>query len=311
MSGIERLRKLSQDYKNVSDAQKYIGINVRREADLLADIADQIERETQPKRGHAEDVSTSAYDLLPEEEREAIAWVREHGGLAHVKDIHHDFRAVVERLGVEWSESELHGLMDVLDRRLMPGGMEWLRFEDEEMVLLGSVMADELGEAHEVTSIEFFEDGVAIRWNPSEPEEFVWLKPGERVKRPATKVLDADGAEIRVVDKVWGTNGGAYRVTSAHDGKVFALHIGGSFGAEVESAGGEGLYRLRADQLTHERPDSWERLEEDIGAMVVAWRANKDLFDAQEAAAGCVGENTLGAALDSLARRVKALAGGA
>lgn len=30
--------------------------------------------------------------------------------------------------------------------------------------------------------------------------------------------------------------------------------------------------------------------------MVVAWRANRDLFDAQEAAAGCVGENTLGAA---------------
>lgn len=28
----------------------------------------------------------SAYDLLPADEREAIAWVREHGGLSHVKE---------------------------------------------------------------------------------------------------------------------------------------------------------------------------------------------------------------------------------
>lgn len=33
----------------------------------------------------ADDVSMSAYDLLPEDEREAIAWVREHGGLDAVK----------------------------------------------------------------------------------------------------------------------------------------------------------------------------------------------------------------------------------
>lgn len=37
-------------------------------------------------RDDAKDVSMSAYDLLPEEEREAIAWVREHGGIAYVKD---------------------------------------------------------------------------------------------------------------------------------------------------------------------------------------------------------------------------------
>ena len=36
-------------------------------------------------RDHAADVSVSAYDLLPEEDREAIAWVREHGGLDAVK----------------------------------------------------------------------------------------------------------------------------------------------------------------------------------------------------------------------------------
>lgn len=56
------------------------------------------------------------------------------------------------------------------------------------------------------------------------------------------------------------------------------------------------------------RPDSLGRLAKDIVAMVVALRSNRSLFDAQEAAAGCVGENTMDAALDSLVRRVKALA---
>ena len=36
-------------------------------------------------RDPAADVSTSAYDLLPEEDRDAIAWVRKHGGLERVK----------------------------------------------------------------------------------------------------------------------------------------------------------------------------------------------------------------------------------
>ena len=76
-------------------------------------------------------------------------------------------------------------------------------------------------------------------------------------------VLAADGKPIREGETVWSNGGGVYRVTSVHDGKVFARHVGGSFVAEVESAGGDGLYRLRADRLAHERSDSWERLEED------------------------------------------------
>lgn len=56
---------------------------------------------------------------------EAARWVRDHGGLAHIMDIVNDFRAVVERIGVEWSESELHAIMGVLDSRLMPEGYEW------------------------------------------------------------------------------------------------------------------------------------------------------------------------------------------
>ena len=88
-----------------------------------------------------------------------------------------------------------------------------------------------------------------------------WADPKMYTHR--APVPAADGRPLREGETVWGTKGGSYHLTSVHDGKVFARHVGGSFGAEVESAGGEGLYRLRADYLTHERPDSWERLEED------------------------------------------------
>lgn len=76
-------------------------------------------------------------------------------------------------------------------------------------------------------------------------------------------VFAADGKPLREGETVWGVTGASYRITGAHDGGVFARHVNGSFGAEVKTAGGEGLYQLRADKLTHERPDSWERIEED------------------------------------------------
>ena len=335
------------------------------------------------ERDHAEDVSMSAYDLLSKEDREAIAWVREHGGIAYVKDAWNvrsnldrqleKAQAKVERQQrhimfvqtkcrerqerIEELSRELDELDDICDgesvkdtleealnlcatigcepssavgeeliwalgectkivsERLMPEG-GWPRYEDGEMALVGSEIADEIGCAHTVTSVEFFEDGVALRWNTDEPEEFVWLKHGERVKRPAPKVLDADGAEIREGDTVWdvytgermiveglkGTCGGyqtclvtlesgeqttcdgprlSHRApVLAADGRplregetVFDKDAGDRF--EVNGFSDDGFVvcwdvdRCEADieikpsQLTHERPESWERLEDD------------------------------------------------
>ena len=225
--GIERLRKLSKGMHNhgvtvwqlTDDAYaERFGVTKHGPTikNFLSDIADQIERE------HAEDcfrmgeraadVSMSAYDLLPADEREAIAWVREHGGLSHVKDICHDLRAVVERLGIEWSESELHGLMDALDRRLMPEGAPWLRFEDGEPVKLGgevtATVHDEDGDFDRtlvIRSIKYKESCVLLEGTKN---EMVALSHGERVKRPAPKVLDADGVEIRVGDDLYGCESG-------------------------------------------------------------------------------------------------------
>ena len=312
-------------------------------------------------------------------DRDVLAWVGEHGGLSQVEDVYNDLRAVVERLGIEWSESELHGLMDALDRRLMPEGAEWPRYTDGSPVEIGDdVIGPDYGEHIHVDEVTIHANGFSLHEQRIGFDK--WYEDGARFARPVPKVLDADGAEIELGDDlysvegglkfhvghidringkiatdamfaldkwadpamythratilaadgkpiregetVWctnghgpfevtsivyadkwrvvcdseeighlnvfpesithrapvlaadgrplregetvlGANGGAYLVTGVHDGKVFAHHVGGSFGAEVESAGGEGLYRLRADQLTHERPESWERLEED------------------------------------------------
>ena len=177
MIGIKRLRRLAEPCET--------GF-VRVHVDMINSIADQIERdierETQPKRDPDADVSMSAYDLLPQDERNAIAWVREHGGIAEVKEEwdrrsnlkrqldtaqakvkrqqrhimfvqdkcrerqnrvvglkktveflkfnNSNFRAlqsdVAERLGFTryGDDYEPEDLLDALDRRLMPEGME-------------------------------------------------------------------------------------------------------------------------------------------------------------------------------------------
>ena len=261
--------------------------------------------------------------------RPVFEWVEAHGGLPHVKDIYNDFRAVVERLGVEWSESELHGLMDVLDRRLLPEGMEWPRYEDGEPVRIGDEFADGGGNTRRCTSIEILhgEEGVfdaLIHWSVFDPFAYLlvnmWL--GERVKRPEPKVLDADGVEIRVGDEVWDVDGSGPFIVSGFVGEPLAVifeiaecndlprkpsqltHRAPVLGADNKPLReGETVWHVETgsefrvlrtprstvkvdvtwregfedkagsvppQKLTHERPDSWERLEEDADALVDA-----------------------------------------
>lgn len=103
----------------------------------------------------------------------------------------------------EEANEELLERAVAMKRRLMPEGCEWPRYESGEPVRIGDAIVDELGHAHEVSSVEVFDDAEALHWSPSEPEDFVWLVHGERVKRPAPKVLDADGVEIREKRDVW------------------------------------------------------------------------------------------------------------
>ena len=196
---------------------------------------------------------------------EAAKWVREHGGLSHVKDIYHDLRAVVERLGIEWSESELHGLIDVLDRRLMPEGCKWPRYASGEQVQFGDAGLDVYGKRRTVEGVKFTQGGFAFisddkgrTWwaNDRGPLEDPEIDPDKRVKHPAPPVLAADGRPLREGETVWHIKTGReYVVVEPSYGKTVVVRL-----AKYDDAEGE---QYAPDQLTHERPDSWQRLEED------------------------------------------------
>lgn len=324
MTGIERLRRLASDMRDSG---------WQRMHDDLAEIADLIEREygrsAETVRSDAMEAwrwvrkrgglatlqlheETFADMMRQRDEYRAIArdyerdatWVREHGGLSHVKDIYHDLRAVAERLGVEWSESELHGLMDALDRRLMPEGMErlveaWPRFEDGEPVRIGGAIADGLGHAHEVSSVEVFDDAVALHWNPAEPEECVWVGRGERVRRPAVPAADGEPLEAR--QTMWRIDTGVeYWVKSGQTITADAVAIIRKTDCDCESE------IVKASQLTHERPvaDTWERLEDDA-TLPAATYCERMGIEVEE------GFSFVEPMACDIVRRAKALAGGA
>lgn len=285
-------------------------------------VADLIDRKT--TRNPADDVTMSAYDLLPEEDRKAIAWVREKGGVNALsmgfQDADNRRIELCSSLGIDletgWADA-----MVAMRRRLMPEGMEWPRFEDGEPVRFGDVVSDgyETGRVYYVTFDTV--NPVIIGFTDETPDQDpgTWLEvsvnDGERVKRSAPKVLDADGVEIRVGDTVYDMVGDRHEVKGfgkqgdvllefhndeslgwrpsnfthrapvlAADGKplregehVYHVETGAELVVKELPKPGEyqavvvfappasHLTSFDPDQLTHEQPDSWERLEEDAG----------------------------------------------
>ena len=309
-------------------------------------------------RDPAADVSMSAYDLLPQEDRDAIAWVREHGGLDAVKRRWECLSYYADPVPRSCMEKRLARLQRQIDeshaalrrrreiiselnhrasdltrenaelrKRAMPEGYEWPRFESGEPVMLGDSVVKYVGGGEfEVRSIEF-RDGAAYLREGFRTEGIVIVRPGERVKRPSPKVLDADGVEIRVGDTVYLLPGDwcdEFPCLGYHGGEeleVFSLHadhvVGGigcrdtrrpkgtcypqpsqlthrapilaadgkplregetvwnvktgeryvvgafASGCVNVSDGRGGGLQLLPSQLTHERPESWERLEDD------------------------------------------------
>lgn len=130
----------------------------------------------------------------------------------------------------------------------------WPRYEDGEPVMIGDGV-DGLG--GEIIEVYIAENAAAI-WNNR--ANHMHLSPGERVKRLAPEVLDADGVPIKVDDTVWHEDGSELHVIGfgdAQDGETMLV---------VEYAAGPTKWgEVRCLSVTHTRPDSWERLEEDAG----------------------------------------------
>ena len=312
-------------------------------------------------------------DLLPADDREAAAWVLEHGGLDYVKsewrsrvpydryerrrqrllghiaeceralgrrnerieelerslseavsaqlasdaalyDLRREVRGQCQAFGVDVSGCEiasemLHDMNEALSFRLMPEGCEWPRYESGEPVGFG----DEVSRLGEVFSISLYCDG-------SFALNFRAYSKGERVRRPAPKVLDADGVEIRVGDVLYSIEtGDSVTVDSIEPGNPWFAATDGTLRHcaklthrapvlaadgrplcegetvwEVETGDGYVVERIysgttepdfpghtvacrrpddivthmfKPSQLTHERPDNWERIEEDAKSL--------------------------------------------
>lgn len=334
-------------------------------------VADLIDRKT--TRNPADCTTVSAYDLLPDEDRDAIAWVREHGGVDAVRrdfqDADNQRVELCASLDIDletgWADA-----MVAMRRRLMPEGMEWPRFETGEPVRLGDEFADGLGGTRVCTSVEFLacEEGVRdvlIHWDGDDPDNamLVCMASGERVKRMAPKVLDADGVEIRVGDTVYDMVGDRHKVKGfGKQGDVLLeFHNDESLGwrpsnfthrAPVLAADGrplregEHVYHVETgaelvvkelpkpgeyqavvvfappashltsfdpDQLTHQRPDSWERLEDDADALLKAESNGKGSYNAANDYCNAHGLGTDGTVwvlvAQDLVRRAKKLSG--
>ena len=102
------------------------------------------------------------------------------------------------------ARQELRQLKEEMEGRLMPEGMEWLveawpRFEDDAPVRLLDDF-ERYGEENGVSAVTMYSDGsFALNCRA--------YSKGERVNRPAPKVLDADGVEVDVGDDLYSIEG--------------------------------------------------------------------------------------------------------
>lgn len=200
---------------------------------------------------------------------------------------------VAERLGVAVGgclpSDYADAIGEALDRRLMPEGMEWLldvwpKWSNGDYCKFGDWWkADKYGEyePQQLRRLVFYTPEQLREGEQDEGDNFgyVWdfMRPSDttyrpdKVEPPAPKVLDADGVEIRVGDTVYLLSGDwcdEFPCLGYHGGEeleVFSLHadhVRGGIGCR-DTRRTKGICYPQPSQLTHERPDSWERLEED------------------------------------------------
>ncbi len=167
----------------------------------------------------------------------------------------------------------------------------WPKFEDGEYVWFG----DEVdGLRGGIDNIDLYERTT----NLYDVDVNLIMSFGERLKRPATKALDADGVEIKLGDTVWHCIG-------IYDELVVEEIDDESGWVRTRSANGACLSAYHT-HLTHTRPDSWERLEEDAESIRQIIACNFGDFSPSDFKQS---GDSLQDRVSGLVRRAKALAG--
>lgn len=214
------------------------------------------------------------------ENASAAEWLR---GIADKYQSEDGFgcREIVEMLGFCCDEIEMcnkcrvKAMKAIADRieaeRALPEGMEWPRFEDGELVRIGDELEFE-GKTMLVCDATFYADDWALWCDREDMSGRLYGKYGERVKRPAPKVLDADGVPIEVGDVV-------YFVADKDDGAltVECIDVSGEKPVvDLVYSDERGTWHLvDPEKLTHERPDSWRLWGEDLDTAVKVGEVDK------------------------------------
>lgn len=146
-----------------------------------------------------------------------------------------------------------------MERRILD---MWPKYEDGSYVWFGDKAVANSGrnEGKEFTvgQVYFENEHDKLLGSVSDGCYWNYKSADPYVKRPAPKVLDADGVEIKVGDTVWHEDGRELRVIgfdAMQDGETVLIV---EYAAEPTKLG-----EVRCLSVTHTRPDSWERLERD------------------------------------------------
>lgn len=179
--------------------------------EIMARYAARKMREAVERDGEGA-TTVSAYDLLSDEDREALAWVREMGGVEAAKASIHQgamehgcLLKVAEMLGTSIYDgtSNADALLDKLEKRLMPEGMEWPKV-DGKPVDFKTAYVPSLGVLEAVSIYNtgacqvMSHDGI--------------IKSAKDIHIVKPKVLDADGVPCCIGDEVWDIHIGEHQV---------------------------------------------------------------------------------------------------
>ena len=169
------------------------------------------------------------------------------------------FERIADRIDAE------RALPEGIDaERALPEGMEWPRFEDGELVRIGDELEFE-GKTMLVCDATFYADGWALWCDREDMSGRLGGSYGERVKRPAPKVLDADGVPIKVGDTVY---------CNGEDKPLMVSHIVDSTKVTL-IADRVSYFRANPSRLSHERPDSWRLWGDDLDMAVKVGEVDK------------------------------------
>ncbi len=153
---------------------------------------------------------------------------------AQGKGVHHIMKAYAEKAGMPMEDGE--SITEWLDRWFVPRP----RFEDGEAVPFGGEFEADNGSTQKLEQLHCFASGGYVLNRKGKRAS---ITPGEFVKRPS-KVLDADGVEIKIGDTVYEGDG-------TEPLKVVHIFKNG----DIEAHSDVGLCsKLDSTNYTHERP---------------------------------------------------------